>query len=293
MGGEYRDQTHGILKRFCTECHATAEPAGELDLEHFAALADVRRQPRVWQKVAEMLDNGEMPPKDAAQPTPDERKQLRGWVERYLHAEAHASAGDPGRVVMRRLNNVEYTNTVRDLTGVPLSPAEEFPIDGAAGEGFTNIGDALVMSPSLLTKYLDAAKGIASHALLVPDGFRFSPASNKGDWIEELLAGIRGIYNKYGDSDGRVPLEAYLEATIAERDALASGGKTIAAVAAERKISPKYLGILWTLFTTGADPTSADDNTAQTIANYPGSASILSANVGRRPSSPTCRHWSP
>ncbi len=76
---------------------------------------------------------------------------------------------------MRRLSNVEYTRTIRDLTGVPLDPAREFPQDGAAGEGFTNTGDALVMSPALLGKYLDAAKDVAAHAVPLPDGFRFSP----------------------------------------------------------------------------------------------------------------------
>ncbi len=64
---------------------------------------------------------------------------------------------------------MEYTYSIRDLTGVPsLDPAKEFPVDGAAGEGFTNVGAALVMSPALLTKYLDAAKDIASHAVLTP-----------------------------------------------------------------------------------------------------------------------------
>ena len=111
------------MRRYCLECHSTEAQEGELDLERFATVADVRRSPKAWQKVAEMLDNGEMPPKDAMQPAPDERRQLRGWVERYLNAEALASAGDPGRVVMRRLNNFEYTNTIHDLTGVPLSPA--------------------------------------------------------------------------------------------------------------------------------------------------------------------------
>ena len=54
-------------------------------------------------------------------------------------------------VVLRRLSNTEYTYTLRDLTGVAsLEPAREFPIDGAAGEGFTNTGNALVMSPALL-----------------------------------------------------------------------------------------------------------------------------------------------
>ena len=61
-----------------------------------------------------MLDNGEMPPKEAAQPSPEKRKRLRGWVADYLRAESIASAGDPGPVVLRRLSNAEYTYTLHD-----------------------------------------------------------------------------------------------------------------------------------------------------------------------------------
>ena len=103
---------------------------------------------------------------------------------------------------MRRLTNVEYNNTVRDLTGVDLRPAREFPADGAAGEGFTNVGDALVMSPSMLDKYLAAAKGIAAHAVLLPDGFRFSEKTTRPDWSEEILTEIRQIYRVYTDPGG-------------------------------------------------------------------------------------------
>ena len=101
---------------------------------------------------------------------------------------ARERAGDPGPVVLRRLSNAEYTFTMRDLTGLPtLDPAREFPVDGAAGEGFTNTGQALVMSPALITKYLDAAKEIASHAVLLPDGIRFSSKTTRRDWTEEIV----------------------------------------------------------------------------------------------------------
>ena len=99
--------------------------------------------------------------------------------------EAAQNAGDPGLVTMRRLTNAEYTWTIRDLTGVPLSPASQFPSEGAAGEGFTNAGNALVMSPGLLRKYLDAGKEIASHAVLLPNGFRFSSKTTRRDWTDE------------------------------------------------------------------------------------------------------------
>src|SRR5439155_10602776 len=119
---------------------------------------------------------GEMPPKDKPQPTAEERKRLIEWVRGFLDAEARARAGDPGYVPLRRLGNAEYDRTIHQLTGVDLRPTREFPADGAGGEGFTNAAESLSdISPALFTKYLNAAKAIAEHAVLLPDGFRFSP----------------------------------------------------------------------------------------------------------------------
>ncbi|HVW02222.1 MAG TPA: DUF1592 domain-containing protein [Planctomycetaceae bacterium] len=262
---EYGAQIQPLVKQFCLKCHSTDEQEGEMDLERFATIADVRKDVKAWLKVAEMMDNGEMPPKEAKQPSREQRQQLRGWVERYLHAEALDGAGDAGPVVLRRLSNAEYTYTIRDLTGIPdLNPAREFPADGAAGEGFTNAGNALVMSPALLTKYFDAGKDISRHAVLLPDGFRFSPSTTRSDWTNEILAQIRDLYRQYSDSQGasrvnlqgivfntndggRLPIEKYLAATLAEKSALESGKKTIADVAREHQLNAKYLGSVWTL----------------------------------------------
>ena len=234
-----------------------------------AAFADVRKSPRTWQKALEMLDSGQMPPRKAKRhPTDGERTKLHNWVRNYLRFEARALAGDPGPVVLRRLNNAEYTYTIADLTGVDLKPAREFPVDSAAGEGFTNTGNSLVMSPALLTKYLDAGKEIARHAVLLPDGIRFSPLASRRDWTNELLDQIRALYRLYSDSNGgtrvnlqgivfntndggRLPLERYLAATLSERGALQAKAKSIDAVAAEHKLSPKYLRLLWGMLTLG------------------------------------------
>src|SRR5206468_11400520 len=106
-------------------------------------------------------------------------------------------------VVLRRPSNAEYTYTVRDLTGLSdLQPARQFPVDGAAGEGFTNTGQALVMSPALLAKYLDAGKEIAAHAVLLPDSFRFSPSTSRRDATNEILARIRALYRRHADGEG-------------------------------------------------------------------------------------------
>ena len=56
--------------------------------------------------------------------------------------KAARATTDEGRVVLRRLNRVEYENTVRDLLGVDASLKDLLPLDSSAG-GFDNIGDAL------------------------------------------------------------------------------------------------------------------------------------------------------
>ena len=65
---------------------------------------------------------------------------------------------------MRRLNRTEYNNTIRDLLGVDLRPADEFPNDDS-GYGFDNIGDVLSTSPLLMEKQLAAAERIARTAI--------------------------------------------------------------------------------------------------------------------------------
>ncbi|MEY4132996.1 MAG: hypothetical protein RL592_1054, partial [Verrucomicrobiota bacterium] len=140
---DYADQVLPILKDSCLNCHSTKKQKGDVDLERFATLADIRRAPRVWESVLEQVAGGEMPPKKEKALTADAKKVLLDWTHATLEAIALANAGDPGPVVLRRLSNAEYAYAIRDLTGVAtLDPAREFPVDGSAGEGFTNVGAA-------------------------------------------------------------------------------------------------------------------------------------------------------
>ena len=81
----------------------------------------------------------------------------------------------PAPVLARRLSNAEYNYTIRDLTGVDIQPTREFPVDPANPAGFDNSGESLTMSPALLNKYLQAAREVADHMVLTPEGFDFAP----------------------------------------------------------------------------------------------------------------------
>lgn len=275
LAREYTVHALPLLKQFCFECHSGERVEAEIDLSAFRTLDDVEKDAKTWVRIREMLDTEQMPPADSPQPADAERERLRKWVRRYLVLEARARAGDPGPVVLRRLSNAEYTYSIRDLTGVSsLDPAREFPIDGAAGEGFTNVGSALVMSPALLQKYLDAARSIADHAVLYPNGVRFSQYTTKRDLTDAKLRELQSFYSKYSNTGGGItvnltgrpfttnqggvlPIAEYLTATIEERDAIRDG-KTVQQVADERNLSPKYLRILWTSLTGGTSPLLLD-----------------------------------
>ena len=264
-----------LMQKYCLDCHSTKRQKGELDLEQFAKLTDVRRAPKLWVKVVEMMTDEEMPPKKKPQLSAVERKVFLAWVENYLNAEALANEGDPGRVVLRRLSNAEYTYTIQDLTGVALEPTKEFPVDGAAGEGFMNVGDAMVMSPALVQKYLDAAKEVATHAVMTHDGIRFSLGRSRRDWADELIYEIRSIYNRHtsgtGATDkvyawdpnaldramntsGRVNLTPYFQALVDHRERLLKNPETAEVVAREEKLNTKYFQKLTELLTQKENP---------------------------------------
>lgn len=301
LSAQYDRSIRPLLQQFCLGCHSNEVRAGELDLEQFSTMVEVRSGNKVWLKVSEMLDNGEMPPEESKQPATQQRNELQGWVKRYLHAEALANAGDPGSVVLRRLSNAEYKYTIRDLTGIDLNPAREFPTDNAAGEGFTNVGDALMMSPALLRKYLEAAKDIAQHAVLLPDGFRFSMRSTQRDWTDEILGKIRQLYRKFVDSTdlgvgsvvgninvhgdtriglaGRLPLEKYFAATLTERKALSKGSKTLKDVAQTHQLNEKYLGTLWSSLSGSSPSLLLDALRSRWRSAKPGDAAQLVADI--------------
>jgi hypothetical protein len=246
---EYTTAAKPLVQKYCLSCHSTKLKKGSLDLERFASTSDVRKDLKVWQQTIEMLEAGEMPPKNKPQPTAEERAGLVTWIHGFLEAEARASAGDPGYIPLRRLSNAEYDCTIRDLTGVDLRPTREFPADGAAGEGFTNAAEALMdVSPTLLNKYFNAAKDVSEHAVLLPDGFRFSPTKTRRDWTDESLTRIRQFFAPY-TADGQLPLLPYLAASVRHRAALSAGTATVAEVADKEKLNAKYFGILWQTLT--------------------------------------------
>ena len=164
---EFQRHVLPVLSKTCVTCHSDRARMAGLSFESFRDVASASTAPEVWQKVLDKLNAGLMPPPPAAPLSRADLAAVTGWI-RKLPGISEAHAGDaaiqPGRVTARRLNRTEYNNTIRDLLGVSLRPANEFPVDDS-GYGFDNNGDVLSLSPLLMEKYINAARVVSQAAV--------------------------------------------------------------------------------------------------------------------------------
>ena len=153
-----------LLRQSCSPCHNEKLASGGLNITGFTDPASITTSRDGWERILTKLRAGEMPPEGAPRPSEEQLTALINFVQGEFDRADRAAKPDPGRVTARRLNRVEYANTIRDLLGVHFVAQEEFPADDS-GYGFDNIGDVLTVSPALLEKYLFAAERIASRAV--------------------------------------------------------------------------------------------------------------------------------
>ena len=161
-----------FLATHCYGCHGNkGEPEKGLNLQSFQSVAALTEHRDRFEEVARKLRGSEMPPIEEEQPPEDERQAVATWLERELERIDRVTPPDPGRVTTRRLNRTEYNNTIRDLLGVDMRPADDFPQDDS-GYGFDNIGDVLSLSPALMEKYVTAADRVVRQALFGPPALK-------------------------------------------------------------------------------------------------------------------------
>ncbi len=152
-----------FLERYCLKCHSGEEPKGDLLLDKLAAQEPAAKL-ALWQLVLEKIESGEMPPKSKPRPPAEEARAAADWIHAQVATARAKQRATEGRVVLRRLNRVEYENTVRDLLGVEVNVRALLPEDSSAG-GFDNVGDALHTSSFLLARYLEAAEESLNQAI--------------------------------------------------------------------------------------------------------------------------------
>jgi hypothetical protein len=239
-----------FMRTYCATCHSGKKPQAQLDLTAYASMASVMRDFPHWSLVLDKLAAKQMPPPSfGKQPSNRQREAIIAWIRAVRKYQAEQDAGDPGPVLARRLSHAEYDYTIRDLTGVDLRPTREFPVDPANQEGFDNSGESLTVSPALLKKYAEAAKGIAEHLVLTSRGLEFAthPVVVETDRDKYCILRIVDFYRRQPTD-----LAEYFQAawTYRHRAALGIPRATLPSVAAAAKVSPGYLELVWNTLTT-------------------------------------------
>lgn len=146
-----------LLKQYCLSCHAGTQPSGGVSLDP-ADVSGIHKNAENWRKGLVRLKDRSMPPQGSARLSQGQRDVLIADLTLVLDAAPVKAV--PGHTVLRRMSRLEYNNTVRDLFGVALKPADVFPADGGGGGGFDNNADTLFLPPVLLERYLVAAQDV-------------------------------------------------------------------------------------------------------------------------------------
>ena len=209
-----------FITRYCVTCHNQRLQTGGLVLET-ADLGDVGADAETWEKVVRKLHGGLMPPPGAPRPDRTTSGAFVSRLETRLDRAA-AARPNPGRTeTFHRLNRAEYRNAVRDLLGLDIDVASLLPADGSS-YGFDNMAGVLQVPPTLMERYLAAAKNISRAAVGTPpsapnyDVFRVPADLPQDDRVDGLPFGTRGgtliRYNFPGDGEYTIRVRLAREA---------------------------------------------------------------------------------
>ena len=191
-----------FIENHCMDCHdaSTARAGFRIDLltDDFTAGNNAGQ----WKEVMDKINAGEMPPKKKARPDAKEAFAVASWVAQKLDETTKAAQGAGGRVPMRRMNRVEYANTVRDLFSLDENFArrveKELPTDGKVG-GFDRGASGLFMDDGQLDRYMAVADMVLNEAV-----FNEPPKVQTLTWDPAQTKFVHGINVAYKDASGKV-----------------------------------------------------------------------------------------
>jgi len=251
-------QSNQVLQRFCFDCHGNDLAEGRLNVEQMVREPSLNTDFRDWIRITNAVEQKEMPPADMPQPSDDQRQLIGSAIRSELSRIRNQQAGDPGRVMLRRLSRAEYAYTISDLTNLDLSLQNHLAGDAVGGEGFANVGDVQFVQESAVERYLEAAKLVASHAVIGSGPLRFYQAPGKSGLELSAITRIQRIYREHGfrtaagEGGEAFGLELYPNAfyvawRFQHRSQLGSPNATLASIARDHGVSVRFAEHIWSI----------------------------------------------
>ena len=225
---DFANEIAPILETHCVRCHGPETQEAQIRLDNLSTdLISNRAAAENWHEVLNVLNAGEMPPEDELQPSADQRRKLTDWLRSTIDNAIQAQRKTNGRTVIRRLNRVEYQNTMTDLLGMEMDYTIDLPPDATSADGFKNNGQSLQMSALQLENYLKTARRALDRVIVsgpAPQVFDYEfTESNVKKWLgkpefsnrlgrqQEFLAKMVEDYPEEGEFLVRVKLTAELK----------------------------------------------------------------------------------
>ena len=265
-----------LLDQYCVTCHnERLQTAGLLldrsDVGHVGAGAET------WEKVVRKLRSGAMPPPGRRRPDEPTLEAFVTWLETELDREA-AAHPNPGRPADHRLNQFEYGNAIRDLLALEIDAGSLLPAD-ESDHGFDNIAEVLSMSPTLLERYMLAARKISRLAIGDPamgpavETFNISRGLRQDERMsEDLPYGTRGgtVIRHYFPLDGEYVVKIRLGRNYTN--------SRIRAISTREEIDVLLDGAQVTRFTIGGDCVGSEEPRCVGTGSYRTSEYQLTAD---------------
>jgi hypothetical protein len=239
LGNNADDRSQEVVSRFCVGCHGADETEAGVNFVSLLTGNSFAPEFRTWQNVATQLEQKQMPPADADQPTAAQRAHLIRWVRSRVNAAAQAHEGDPGHVVIRRLTSAEYGYAILDLTGIDIEVER------------TNTGIVQFTQDSTLERYLEAARQVADHAVVGTGPLTFFRDPGATGFELSAIDRILNIYRAHGfrtaagEGGEAFGLEKYPQAFLTawryrHREKLEQSDATLASFAMEAGIDARF-----------------------------------------------------
>jgi len=198
---EFNKNLQPFLAKYCFSCHGDKQTSSADVYLGTKVAKDLTHDADLWNRVVKALEGRHMPPPSKPQPTESERQLAVRSIQAIIAGDC--GKGNPGRVTLRRLNRAEYNNTVRDLFGFDIHPADDFPAD-TIGNGFDNIGDVLSMSTLHMEQYLAAAEKLATQAIWLPDSKKSTYAADQMTLPATGASQSDGYVNMFTNSEAMI-----------------------------------------------------------------------------------------
>ena len=155
---QFHNSINPIIKSTCSRCHGSGKEEGGLRFDKLDPAFGMEKDIAMWQRVQNALNTYHMPPKEAKQPSDEDRQALINWIENAKSEAAESQLKSSGPSPMRRLTGFEYNNTLGDLFGTQATFTKNLPPDPIGHSGYSRNSSVLALSALQLEFYLDIAR---------------------------------------------------------------------------------------------------------------------------------------